>query len=91
MSILCVLSKVLERAVHSQLCEYLEKRGLIFDHQSGFRGGYSTDSCLVGLSDYVAESVILVVYRILNSKAPFVQRSNDTESVLYIQTRQTLS
>ena len=53
MSILCVLSKVLERAVHSQLGEYLEKRGLIFDHQSGFRGGYSTDSCLVGLSDYI--------------------------------------
>ena len=52
-SILCVLSKVLERAVHSQLGEYLERRGLIFDHQSGFRGGYSTDSCLIGLTDYI--------------------------------------
>ena len=39
----------------------------------------------------VGESVIPVVYRILTSKAPFVRRSNNTESVLYIQTRQTLS
>ena len=52
-SILNVLSKLLERAVHSQLSEYLERRGLLFENQSGFRGGYSTDSCLIGLSDYI--------------------------------------
>ena len=52
-SILSVLSKLLERAAHSQLSEYLEKRGLLFEHQSGFRGGYSTDSCLIGLSDFI--------------------------------------
>ena len=52
-SILNVLSKILERAVHSQLSDYLEKRGLLFDNQSGFRGGYSTDSCLIGLSDFI--------------------------------------
>ena len=52
-SILNVLSKLLERAVHTQLSEYLEKRGILFDHQSGFRKGYSTDSCLIGLTDYI--------------------------------------
>ena len=52
-SILCVLSKILERAVNTQLNEYLEKRGLLFENQSGFRNGYSTDSCLIGLTDYV--------------------------------------
>ena len=52
-SILNVLSKLLERAAHTQLSEYLEKRGLLFENQSGFRGGYSTDSCLIGLSDYI--------------------------------------
>ena len=52
-SILCVLSKIMERAVHSQLNHYLEERGLLFENQSGFRGGYSTDSCLIGLCDYV--------------------------------------
>ena len=39
--------------MHSQLNEYLEKRDLLFENQSGFRGGYSTDSCLIGLSDYI--------------------------------------
>ena len=52
-SILNVLSKILERAVHSQLSSYLEKRGLLFENQSGFRGGYSTDSCLIGLTDFI--------------------------------------
>ena len=52
-SILCVLSKILERAAHSQLNDYLVKRDLLFENQSGFRGGYSTDSCLIGLSDFI--------------------------------------
>ena len=52
-SILNVLSKILERAVHLQLSAYLEKRGLLFENQSGFRGGYFTDSCLIGLTDYI--------------------------------------
>ena len=52
-SVLNVLSKVLERAVHTQLAHYLDKRDLLFENQSGFRGGYSTDSCLIGLTDYV--------------------------------------
>ena len=36
-SVLCVLSKVLERAVHVQLTEYLNKRDLLYKNQSGFR------------------------------------------------------
>ena len=32
---------------------YLSKRGLLLENQSGFRGGYSTDSCLIGLTDYI--------------------------------------
>ena len=52
-SILSVLSKILERAAHSQLSDYLEKRGLLFENQSGFRGGYSTDSSLIGLTDFI--------------------------------------
>ena len=52
-SVLNVLSKILERAFHSQLNNYLEKRGLMFENQSGFRSGFSTDSSLVGHTDYV--------------------------------------
>ena len=52
-SILNVLSKVLERAVHARLSEYLSKRDLLFGNQSGFRSSFSTDTCLIGLSDFV--------------------------------------
>ena len=52
-SILNVMSKVLERAVHTQLNEYLHVRGLLIENQSGFRSGYSTDSSLICLTDYI--------------------------------------
>ena len=52
-SVLSVLSKILERAVHVQLSEYLCKRNLMYEHQSGFRGAYSTETCLLGLTDYI--------------------------------------
>ena len=52
-SILSVLSKLLERAVCTQMNEYLEKRHILFENQSGFRGRYSTDTCLSDLTDYV--------------------------------------
>ena len=52
-SILNVFSKILERAVHSLHSSYLEGRGLLFENQLGFRGGYSTDSCLIGLTDFI--------------------------------------
>ena len=56
-SILNVLSKILERAAHSQLSEYLEKRDLLFENQSRFRGGYSTDSCLIGLTEVIRSEI----------------------------------
>ena len=52
-SILNVLSKVLEKAVHFQLVGHLKAKNVLYKNQSGFRGSYSTDTCLVGLSDYV--------------------------------------
>ena len=52
-SILNVLSKILERAVHGQLVSYLTKKGVLTDSQSGFRPGFSTDTCLLGLSEFV--------------------------------------
>jgi retron-type reverse transcriptase len=52
-SLLNVLSKVLERAVHTQLNEFLEKKDLLFHNQSGFRGKHSTDTCLIGLTDFI--------------------------------------
>ena len=36
---------------------YLERRNLLFANQSGFRGGFSTNSSLVGLSDYIKQEM----------------------------------
>ena len=47
------MSKILERAVNDQLKQFLEKNGLLFEHQSGFRGSFSTDSCTINLTDFV--------------------------------------
>ena len=52
-SILPVLSKILERAVNDQLNEYLCNKGLLYDLQSGFRKGFSADTCLVNLNDFI--------------------------------------
>ena len=52
-SILSVVSKILEKAVYKQLEMYLSGNNLIYSLQSGFRGSYSTDTCLIYLTDYI--------------------------------------
>ena len=52
-SVLNVLSKILERAVHKQLSEYLERKNILISNQSGFRSRHFTDTCLIHLSDFV--------------------------------------
>ena len=56
-SILTTLSKILERAAHGQLVQYLEKHKLLSESQSGFRSGYSTDTCILGLTEYIRGEV----------------------------------
>ena len=52
-SILSVTSKILEKAVFIQLNEYLTSNNIIYKFQSGFRGSYSTDTCLIYLQDHI--------------------------------------
>ena len=52
-SILSVSSKILERAVYVQLESYLREKNILYGYQSGFRGSFSTDTCLTHLTDYV--------------------------------------
>lgn len=52
-SVLNILSKILERTVYVQLSGYLNNSGLLYDFQSGFRSKFLTDTCLLGLTDYV--------------------------------------
>ena len=52
-SILSVASKILERAVYVQLESYLREYDILYGFQSGFRGSFSTDTCLIHLTDHI--------------------------------------
>lgn len=54
-SILTAFSKVVERLIHDQIMDYFTSNSLIYDFQSGFRPSYSTDSCLIHLTDYIKQ------------------------------------
>ena len=56
-SVLSTISKILERAVHVQLEQYLNDNNILYSHQSGFRKGHSTDTCLINLMDYIQKSI----------------------------------
>ena len=56
-SLLPVFSKILERAVHTQVTNYLKINNLFPVHQSGFREGHSTASALSNLLDNIIRAL----------------------------------
>ena len=50
-SVLPILSKLLEKHVHDSLMEYLNSFGLLHSTQSGFRANHSCETALVGMID----------------------------------------
>ena len=52
-SILSIVSKILERSVYKQVIDFLQENNMLYDLQSGFRSKYSTDTCLIYLLDYI--------------------------------------
>ena len=57
MSVLPVLSKVVERVVHSQLNAHLYQLDFMYQHQYGFRRGHSTEQAITQLNNWVLESM----------------------------------
>ena len=55
-SVLSVVSKVVERVVYNQVESYLNDNKLLYELQSGFRPGYSTDTALIHLTDYIKKT-----------------------------------
>ena len=61
-SILSIVSKILERAVYVQLENFLVDNNILYDYQSGFRRSYSTDTCLIHLLDHIKINNSLGLY-----------------------------
>ncbi len=57
MSVLTIVSKVLERVIYNQLEDYLKQKSLLYAYQSGFRPSFSTDTCLIHLTDYIKKQM----------------------------------
>ena len=52
---LSIISKVFEKVVINQLNNCLKEHKLQYIFQSGFRSSYSTDTCLIHLTDYIKQ------------------------------------
>ena len=56
-SILPILSKIIERAVFDQLYPFLDSNDMLHDSQSGFRPGFSTSSALLNITEDWVKSI----------------------------------
>ena len=56
-SVLPVLSKVLERVMHTQMSAYLDHLGWLYKHQYGFRRGRSTAQAVGQLNNSVLDAI----------------------------------
>ena len=52
-SILSIVSKILEKSIYCQLKEFLQINHMLYEFQSGFRSKFSTDTCLIHLLDQI--------------------------------------
>ena len=51
------VSKVLERAVHTQLCQLLREHKILSSYQFGFKKGYSTELAAIALTDSIRRNI----------------------------------
>ena len=56
-SVVPIISKIIERYVHNQLYAYLCSRNILSDAQSSFRTNYSTTTTLLDEQDYILNNM----------------------------------
>ena len=74
-SLLLLISKVIEKVIHDQTSVFLNSRSLLYNYQSGFRKNHSTDYCLSFLNDKILKGFDqgLITGMILIYKKPLIQ------------------
>ena len=61
-SSLPVVSKVIERTVHTQLMKYMTDNSLLYKHQFGFRPQMSTELAAIKLIDDIQLLLLLLLF-----------------------------
>ena len=56
-SLLPIISKVIENVISDQLNEFFVRHKLLFDHQYGFRSGHSTEHAALELTDRIKTNI----------------------------------
>ena len=56
-SLLPAVSKSIKKTIQIQTQEYLDKNGSLYQFQSGFRTAFSTDSCVLQLTDFIVKGM----------------------------------
>ena len=56
-SLLCIMSKVLEKVVSEQLCDYLETNNILSNTQHGFRKHLSTETALTKICERIYANI----------------------------------
>jgi len=56
-SILCTLGKILEKAVHAQVCSNLNRHSILIECHSGFRKQHSTTTVLIAVGDDIRKAI----------------------------------
>lgn len=56
-SVLPIISKIIERAVHNQLYNFFTKNNILNECQSGFRSNHSTTTTLLDVSDFILNNI----------------------------------
>ena len=52
-AVLSIISKLFEKIVFNLLNDFVMKHKLLYEFKSGLRSPYSTDTCVIHLTDYI--------------------------------------
>ena len=65
MTLLPLVSKIIEKSIHFQIEDYLNKKKLIYMYQPGFRTKHSINLCLAQLTDFISTGMDIQMHSMI--------------------------